>query len=237
MIRIMCTWKVDFKVSIRTRMLWFLVWGSLTRNCKWKNVKWWWSNSRVEEFEADLWLQGAPINIRTEKEARGSKEGTAGERSSPSTCVNWVGGFGHSSEARWVKQVLFIIRGPQKRDGPSALPIQTSAQVHDGRFPLRCMTGDSCSGAWREIPAQVHDGTFLHSLFWLVSFRPRNFTLFHHPMYGNCYTFNNRENETTLSTSMGGSEYGKAPRLGDALDKANGTSLGARVSLGETTLF
>uniref|UniRef100_H0UT09 Epithelial sodium channel subunit gamma n=2 Tax=Cavia porcellus TaxID=10141 RepID=H0UT09_CAVPO len=36
----------------------------------------------------------------------------------------------------------------------------------------------------------------------------RNFTLFHHPMYGNCYTFNNRENETTLSTSMGGSEYG-----------------------------
>ncbi|XP_060504757.1 epithelial sodium channel subunit gamma isoform X2 [Panthera onca] len=36
----------------------------------------------------------------------------------------------------------------------------------------------------------------------------RNFTLFHHPMYGNCYTFNNRENETILSTSMGGSEYG-----------------------------
>ncbi|XP_004623177.1 amiloride-sensitive sodium channel subunit gamma [Octodon degus] len=36
----------------------------------------------------------------------------------------------------------------------------------------------------------------------------RNFTLFHHPMYGNCYTFNNRENETTLSTSRGGSEYG-----------------------------
>ncbi|KAM7329275.1 hypothetical protein ACRRTK_010888 [Alexandromys fortis] len=36
----------------------------------------------------------------------------------------------------------------------------------------------------------------------------RNFTLFHHPMYGNCYTFNNRENATILSTSMGGSEYG-----------------------------
>nr|H2QAR5.1 RecName: Full=Amiloride-sensitive sodium channel subunit gamma; AltName: Full=Epithelial Na(+) channel subunit gamma; Short=Gamma-ENaC; AltName: Full=Gamma-NaCH; AltName: Full=Nonvoltage-gated sodium channel 1 subunit gamma; AltName: Full=SCNEG [Pan troglodytes] len=35
-----------------------------------------------------------------------------------------------------------------------------------------------------------------------------NFTLFHHPMHGNCYTFNNRENETILSTSMGGSEYG-----------------------------
>ncbi|KAM4829344.1 epithelial sodium channel subunit gamma [Thomomys bottae] len=36
----------------------------------------------------------------------------------------------------------------------------------------------------------------------------RNFTLFHHPMYGNCYTFNNRENGTILSTSMGGSEHG-----------------------------
>ncbi|XP_060028797.1 amiloride-sensitive sodium channel subunit gamma [Erinaceus europaeus] len=35
----------------------------------------------------------------------------------------------------------------------------------------------------------------------------RNFTLFHHPMYGNCYTFNSRQNET-VSTSMGGSEYG-----------------------------
>ncbi|KAL0617744.1 Amiloride-sensitive sodium channel subunit gamma [Plecturocebus cupreus] len=41
-----------------------------------------------------------------------------------------------------------------------------------------------------------------------VSCDGRNFTLFHHPMHGNCYTFNNRENETILSTSMGGSEYG-----------------------------
>ncbi|XP_006872057.1 PREDICTED: amiloride-sensitive sodium channel subunit gamma [Chrysochloris asiatica] len=41
-----------------------------------------------------------------------------------------------------------------------------------------------------------------------VSCDARNFTLFHHPMYGNCYTFNNRVNETILSTSMGGSEYG-----------------------------
>uniref|UniRef100_A0A2K5C6A2 Epithelial sodium channel subunit gamma n=1 Tax=Aotus nancymaae TaxID=37293 RepID=A0A2K5C6A2_AOTNA len=41
-----------------------------------------------------------------------------------------------------------------------------------------------------------------------VSCDARNFTLFHHPMHGNCYTFNNRENETILSTSMGGSEYG-----------------------------
>lgn len=37
----------------------------------------------------------------------------------------------------------------------------------------------------------------------------RNFTLFHHPMYGNCYTFNSKENEVVHSTSMGGSEYGK----------------------------
>ncbi|XP_037671275.1 amiloride-sensitive sodium channel subunit gamma [Choloepus didactylus] len=41
-----------------------------------------------------------------------------------------------------------------------------------------------------------------------VSCDARNFTLFHHPMYGNCYTFNNKKNETVLSTSMGGSEYG-----------------------------
>lgn len=33
-------------------------------------------------------------------------------------------------------------------------------------------------------------------------------------MYGNCYTFNNKDNETIHSTSMGGSEYGEtsAPR-------------------------
>ncbi|XP_016078154.1 PREDICTED: amiloride-sensitive sodium channel subunit gamma [Miniopterus natalensis] len=41
-----------------------------------------------------------------------------------------------------------------------------------------------------------------------VSCDASNFTLFHHPMYGNCYTFNNKENETIHSTSMGGSEYG-----------------------------
>ncbi|KAK2097699.1 hypothetical protein P7K49_023150 [Saguinus oedipus] len=45
-----------------------------------------------------------------------------------------------------------------------------------------------------------------------VSCNARNFTLFHHPMHGNCYTFNNRENETILSTSMGGSEYAKTER-------------------------
>ncbi|CAO2583103.1 Amiloride-sensitive sodium channel subunit gamma [Lemmus lemmus] len=47
----------------------------------------------------------------------------------------------------------------------------------------------------------------VHESKKLVGFQ-LNFTLFHHPMYGNCYTFNNRENATILSTSMGGSEYG-----------------------------
>jgi amiloride-sensitive sodium channel subunit gamma len=32
-------------------------------------------------------------------------------------------------------------------------------------------------------------------------------------MYGNCYTFNNRENATILSTSMGGSEHGKETNI------------------------
>lgn len=42
---------------------------------------------------------------------------------------------------------------------------------------------------------------------YLVSFR--HFTRFHHPLHGNCYTFNSGENGTILSTSTGGSEYGK----------------------------
>ncbi|KAM9098991.1 amiloride-sensitive sodium channel subunit gamma [Sarcophilus harrisii] len=41
-----------------------------------------------------------------------------------------------------------------------------------------------------------------------VSCDARNFTLFHHPMYGNCYTFNGDITKTALNTSMGGSEYG-----------------------------
>lgn len=51
-----------------------------------------------------------------------------------------------------------------------------------------------------------------------IFFLHRNFTLFHHPMYGNCYTFNNKENETIHSTSMGGSEYGKPCPASWALD-------------------
>eukprot|EP00079_Xenopus_tropicalis_P017715 XP_004918046.1 PREDICTED: amiloride-sensitive sodium channel subunit gamma [Xenopus tropicalis] len=36
----------------------------------------------------------------------------------------------------------------------------------------------------------------------------RNFTLFHHPLYGNCYTFNSAERGNLLVSSMGGAEYG-----------------------------
>nr|XP_056722524.1 amiloride-sensitive sodium channel subunit gamma [Euleptes europaea] len=36
----------------------------------------------------------------------------------------------------------------------------------------------------------------------------RNFTYFHHPLHGNCYTFNSGKDNRILSTSTGGSEYG-----------------------------
>ncbi|KAM4697541.1 epithelial sodium channel subunit gamma [Rhinophrynus dorsalis] len=36
----------------------------------------------------------------------------------------------------------------------------------------------------------------------------RNFTLFHHSLYGNCYTFNSAERGELLVSSMGGMEYG-----------------------------
>nr|XP_033818688.1 amiloride-sensitive sodium channel subunit gamma [Geotrypetes seraphini] len=36
----------------------------------------------------------------------------------------------------------------------------------------------------------------------------RNFTLFHHPLYGNCYTFNGGENGKVLMSSFGGRAYG-----------------------------
>ncbi|XP_053328277.1 amiloride-sensitive sodium channel subunit gamma [Spea bombifrons] len=36
----------------------------------------------------------------------------------------------------------------------------------------------------------------------------RNFSLFHHPLYGNCYTFNGANREELLVSSMGGMEYG-----------------------------
>lgn len=37
----------------------------------------------------------------------------------------------------------------------------------------------------------------------------RNFTSFHHPLHGNCYTFNSGEDGTVLYSSTGGSENGK----------------------------
>lgn len=36
----------------------------------------------------------------------------------------------------------------------------------------------------------------------------RNFTLFHHSLYGNCYTFNDAQMEPLLESSMGGAESG-----------------------------
>ncbi|XP_042336609.1 amiloride-sensitive sodium channel subunit gamma [Sceloporus undulatus] len=41
-----------------------------------------------------------------------------------------------------------------------------------------------------------------------VSCDSRNFTSFHHPLYGNCYTFNSGQNGEVLNTSTGGSENG-----------------------------
>ncbi|KAJ6653923.1 hypothetical protein lerEdw1_007681 [Lerista edwardsae] len=41
-----------------------------------------------------------------------------------------------------------------------------------------------------------------------VSCDARNFTAFHHPLHGNCYTFNSGEDGEIRSTSTGGSEYG-----------------------------
>ena len=47
-------------------------------------------------------------------------------------------------------------------------------------------------------------------------------------MYGNCYTFNNGQNETILSTSMGGSEYGKEICTKEILGCSNGKHAGSR---------
>ncbi|XP_066496883.1 amiloride-sensitive sodium channel subunit gamma [Tiliqua scincoides] len=41
-----------------------------------------------------------------------------------------------------------------------------------------------------------------------VSCDTRNFTTFHHPLHGNCYTFNSGENGEIMNTTTGGSEYG-----------------------------
>lgn len=41
----------------------------------------------------------------------------------------------------------------------------------------------------------------------------RNFTSFHHPLHGNCYTFNSGQEGKILTTSTGGSENGESRRL------------------------
>lgn len=40
----------------------------------------------------------------------------------------------------------------------------------------------------------------------------RNFTSFHHPLHGNCYTFNSGQGGKILTTSTGGSENGESRR-------------------------
>ncbi|XP_007951383.1 amiloride-sensitive sodium channel subunit gamma [Orycteropus afer afer] len=73
---------------------------------------------------------------------------------------------------------------------------------------------DFLTGQKRKVRGSVihkaSDIMHVHQSKQVVGFKliGRNFTLFHHPMHGNCYTFNNRVNDTVLSTSMGGSEYG-----------------------------
>uniref|UniRef100_A0ABM5EZ92 Epithelial sodium channel subunit gamma n=1 Tax=Pogona vitticeps TaxID=103695 RepID=A0ABM5EZ92_9SAUR len=52
------------------------------------------------------------------------------------------------------------------------------------------------------------DELILSCFFDGVSCDSRNFTSFHHPLHGNCYTFNSGENGKILSTSTGGSENG-----------------------------
>lgn len=52
------------------------------------------------------------------------------------------------------------------------------------------------------------DDLLLTCFFDGLSCDKRHFTRFHHPLHGNCYTFNSGENGTVLSTSTGGSEYG-----------------------------
>ncbi|KAM8961466.1 epithelial sodium channel subunit gamma [Pelodytes ibericus] len=66
-----------------------------------------------------------------------------------------------------------------------------------------------------EIPMEekIAMGYSAEELFVTCSFDgqscdPRNFTLFHHPLYGNCYTFNGADREELLVSSMGGMEYG-----------------------------
>ncbi|XP_061455808.1 amiloride-sensitive sodium channel subunit gamma [Rhineura floridana] len=52
------------------------------------------------------------------------------------------------------------------------------------------------------------DELILSCFFDGLSCDSRNFTAFHHPMHGNCYTFNSGQNGEILNTSTGGSEYG-----------------------------
>ncbi|XP_068100551.1 amiloride-sensitive sodium channel subunit gamma [Hyperolius riggenbachi] len=52
------------------------------------------------------------------------------------------------------------------------------------------------------------DDLFVNCLYDGKSCDARNFTLFYHPLYGNCYTFNDAQRSELLESSMGGSEAG-----------------------------
>ncbi|XP_067859145.1 amiloride-sensitive sodium channel subunit gamma-like [Heptranchias perlo] len=62
----------------------------------------------------------------------------------------------------------------------------------------------------------------------------RNFSLMHHPLHGNCFTFNGGENGHVLRTTTGGSENGLKVTLHLAEDEYNPylvTSMGAKISI------
>ncbi|KAM9305487.1 epithelial sodium channel subunit gamma [Gastrophryne carolinensis] len=52
------------------------------------------------------------------------------------------------------------------------------------------------------------DDLFVSCYFDGQSCDARNFTLFHHSLYGNCYTFNDAQRELLLESTMGGAEAG-----------------------------
>ncbi|KAJ7305774.1 hypothetical protein JRQ81_010140 [Phrynocephalus forsythii] len=63
-------------------------------------------------------------------------------------------------------------------------------------------------GEEKERMSYSADELILSCFFDGVSCDSRNFTSFHHPMHGNCYTFNSGKDGRILSTSTGGSENG-----------------------------
>nr|H1AFJ7.1 RecName: Full=Amiloride-sensitive sodium channel subunit gamma; AltName: Full=Epithelial Na(+) channel subunit gamma; Short=Gamma-ENaC; AltName: Full=Gamma-NaCH; AltName: Full=Nonvoltage-gated sodium channel 1 subunit gamma; AltName: Full=SCNEG [Neoceratodus forsteri]BAL46408.1 epithelial sodium channel subunit gamma [Neoceratodus forsteri] len=68
----------------------------------------------------------------------------------------------------------------------------------------------------------------------------RNFTLFQHPLHGNCYTFNSGDDGNILQTLTGGSEYGLKLTLYLENDDYNPylfTSMGAKIIVHDQTEY